>query len=232
MAVLSLSIYTLQDETPRLVRPARRAHSPTLRACTQSVWLKPVIENNKARIIELPKRERDYDNAGKNYAIIGHEMEPKLTKYQEELVKQGYDRNELLYPDEIALRFNPESPEIAAVHRVFLPDGVGGRVSKNTGYSTKARHMREITLVLSGESLENALLVVSRQAAASRKRAAAAAAAEAAKKTREEAPAPAPPEDANAAANAAAAAKFAALLAQGDPAALAFLAAREADQAA
>eukprot|EP00741_Cyanophora_paradoxa_P023151 tig00021571_g22361.t1 len=62
--------------------------------------------------------------------------------------------------------------------------------------------MREITLVLSGESLENALLVVSRQAAASRKRAAAAAAAEAAKKTREEAPAQsAPPEDANVAAN-------------------------------
>eukprot|EP00741_Cyanophora_paradoxa_P016269 tig00020911_g15708.t1 len=185
-------------------RPPRRTPlTPTLLAI-QALHLDPTVENGNVRHIIIPPRPGAVPFLP-NIAIIGREM------------VVGPD---VIYADEIALRAAAGSDELAHIHRVYYPDGIGGRVSRRAGTTAHARHLNAVSAVLRGVPIEEALKEVAAAAARSRKRKAEEAAADgAAPPPPRPRPAPAPAA-ANASANAGAAARLLALL-QRDPSALA-----------
>eukprot|EP00741_Cyanophora_paradoxa_P025502 tig00000383_g24613.t1 len=150
--------------------PQRTPLTPTLLAI-QALHLDPTVENGNVRHIIIPPRPGAVPFLP-NIAIIGREM------------VVGPDA---IYADEIALRAAAGSDELAHIHRVYYPDGIGGRVSRRAGTTAHARHLNAVSAVLRGVPIEEALKEVAAAAARSRKRKAEEAAADGA------APAPAPP---------------------------------------
>eukprot|EP00741_Cyanophora_paradoxa_P011487 tig00020560_g11098.t1 len=156
--------------------PAPTAPLTPPRNAIQALHLDPIIENGVVRHIVIPPRPGAVPFLP-NVAIIGREM----------AVPPG-----TVYADEIGLRAAAGSDELAHIHRVYYPDGVGGRVSRRVGATAHARHLNAVSAVLRGVPIEEALKEVASEAARSRKRKAAEAAADGAVPAAA-APAPAPP---------------------------------------